>query len=68
MIRTLNLHLLLVGTEDANFFRDYAKGKGVGLGVLCEQLVELNYEWVCRVFNEGSTLEELKHDFAELLK
>jgi hypothetical protein len=69
MIRTLNLNLLLVSTHHAEFFRGYAKAKGVGLGVLCSQLIELNYDWVERVFNnEGYRMEDLKHDFVGLLK
>jgi hypothetical protein len=69
MIRTLNLHLLLVSTDHADFFRHIAESKGVGLGVLCDQLVELNHDWVDRVFNnEGWRIEDLKHDFVGLLK
>ena len=68
MIRTLNLHLLLVSTHHAEFFREYAKTKGVGLGVLCTQLIELNYDWVERVFSdEGWRIADLKHDFVGLL-
>ena len=69
MIRTLNLHLLLVSTNQADFFRHIAESKGVGLGVLCDQLIELNHDWVDRVFNnEGWRIEDLKHDFVGLLK
>ena len=69
MIRTLNLHLLLVSTDHADFFRHIAESKGVGLGVLCDQLVELNHDWVDRVFNnEGWRIEDLKNDFVGLLK
>ena len=69
MIRTLNLHLLLVSTDHADFFRHIAESKGVGLGVLCDQLVELNHDWVDRVFNnEGWRIQDLKHDFVGLLK
>ena len=68
MIRTLNLHLLLVSTHHADFFRQIAESKGVGLGVLCNQLIENNYDWVDRVFgNEGWRIADLKHDFVGLL-
>lgn len=69
MISTLELHLLLVSNEDANFFEGFAEARGVGLGVLCRQLIELNYEWVERVFSrEPYLLSDLKHDFIGLLK
>ena len=69
MINTFTLHLLLVGNEDANFFRGFAEAKGVGLGVLCRELIEINYEWVERVFNQqGWRISDLRHDFVGLLK
>lgn len=69
MIEPLNLHLLFVSTQHAEFFRGYAEAKGVGLGLLCRQLITLNYDWVERVFSdEGWRVEDLKHDFIGLLK
>lgn len=69
MINTLSLHLLLVSNEDANFFRGFAEAKGVALGMLCEQLITLDYEWVDRVFSDkGWRMVDLKHDFVGLLK
>jgi len=69
MIRAFTLHLLLVSNEDSNFYREFAEGKGVGLGLLCKQLIELNYEWVERVFSDqGFSTYDLKHDFIGLLK
>jgi hypothetical protein len=69
MIRTLNLHLLLVSTDHADFFRQIAESKGVGLEVLCDQLSKNNQDWVDRVFSdEGWRIADLKHDFVGLLK
>ena len=69
MIRTLNLHLLLVSTDHADFFRHIAELKGVGLGVLCDQINKNNHDWIDRVFDdEGWRIEDQKHDFVGLLK
>ena len=69
MIRTLNLHLLLVSTDHADFFRNYAELKGVGLEELCHQISKNNHDWVDRVFgDEGWRIADLKHDFVGLLK
>ena len=69
MIRTLNLHLLLVSTDHADFFRHIAELKGVCLWVLCDQINNNNYDWVDRVLgDEGWRIADLKHDFIGLLK
>jgi hypothetical protein len=69
MIDTFRLHLLLVSNDDANFFEGFAEARGVGLGVLCRQLIELKYEWVERLFSDqGFSTYDLKHDFVGLLK
>jgi hypothetical protein len=69
MIRTLNLHLLLVSTDHAEFFRNYAESKGVGLGTLCRQIATLYPDWVDRLFeSKDYSVEDLIHDFVGLLK
>ncbi len=69
MIRTLNLHLLLVSTHHAEFFRNYAELKGVSLEVLCAQISKNNHDWVDRVLGEGGwRIQDLAHDFIGLLK
>ena len=69
MIRTLNLHLLLVSTDHAEFFRNYAESKGLGLGTLCGQIATLYPDWVDRVFeSKDYSVEDLIHDFVGLLK
>jgi hypothetical protein len=68
MIRTLNLHLLLVSTDHAEFFRNYAELKGVSLEVLCAQISKNNHDWVDRVLGDGGwRIQDLAHDFIGLL-
>ena len=66
---TLNLHLLIARTDYAEQVEMMASTRGVGVSVLCKEVIEYDNAWTERVLrSESLRQEDVIHDFVGLLK
>jgi hypothetical protein len=66
---TLGLHLLIARTDYADQVEMIASARGVGVSVLCKEVIEYDNAWTERVLrSESLRQEDVIHDFVGLLK
>ena len=64
----LNLHLLIARTDYTDQVEMIASTRGVGVGVLCKEVIEYDNAWTERVLrSESLRQEDIIHDFVGLL-
>ena len=66
---TLGLHLLIARTDYSDQVEMIASARGVGVSVLCKEVIEYDNAWTERVLrSESLRQEDVIHDFVGLLK
>ena len=66
---TLNLHLLIARTDYSDQVEMIASSRGVGVSVLCKEVIAYDNAWTERVLrSESLRQEDVIHDFVVLLK
>ena len=65
----LNLHLLIARTDYTDQVEMIASTRGVGVSVLCKEVIEYDNAWTERVLrSESLRQEDIIHDFVGLLE
>ena len=66
---TLNLHLLIARTDYTDQVEMIASSRGVGVSVLCKEVIAYDNAWTERVLSSESLKQaDVIHDFVGLLK
>ena len=66
---TLGLHLLIARTDYADQVEMIASSRGVGVSVLCKEVIAYDNAWTERVLRSESLKQaDVIHDFVGLLK
>ena len=66
---TLNLHLLIARTDYSDQVEMIASSRGVGVSVLCKEVIAYDNAWTERVLrSESLRQEDVIHDFVGLLR
>lgn len=66
---TFNLHLLIARTDYIEQIEWIASTRGVGVSVLCKEVIEYDNAWTERVLrSENLRQEDIIHDFVGLLE
>ena len=65
----LNLHLMIARTDYTDQVEMIASARGVGVSVLCKEVIEYDNAWTERVLrSESLRQEDIIHDFVGLLE